>query len=52
MRKHGLGLLTERTVPHARVAMSAGVRSTRVVLAPVDYLRAVGAVVGKISRNR
>lgn len=34
-----------------RVAVSAGVRGTQVLLRPADYLRATGAVVGPIARD-
>jgi Cys-tRNA(Pro)/Cys-tRNA(Cys) deacylase len=34
-----------------RIAVSAGVRGTQIVLAPEDYLRATGAKVGPIARN-
>ncbi len=33
-----------------RVAVSAGVRGTQIVLAPADYLRAVKGIVGSIAR--
>jgi Cys-tRNA(Pro)/Cys-tRNA(Cys) deacylase len=36
---------------HERIAVSAGVRGTQMVLAPQDYLRAVKATVGAISRQ-
>lgn len=35
-----------------RVAVSAGVRGTQLVLSPADYLRAVRGVVGAIARAR
>ncbi len=35
-----------------RVALSAGVRGTQLVLAPADYLRATGATVGAIARDK
>jgi Cys-tRNA(Pro)/Cys-tRNA(Cys) deacylase len=35
---------------HDRIAVSAGVRGTQIVLAPDDYLRAVHATVGTITR--
>jgi Cys-tRNA(Pro)/Cys-tRNA(Cys) deacylase len=35
-----------------RVAVSAGVRGTQIVLAPADYLRATGATVGSISKPK
>jgi Cys-tRNA(Pro)/Cys-tRNA(Cys) deacylase len=34
-----------------RIAVSAGVRGTQIVLAPEDYLRATGAKVGPIARS-
>jgi Cys-tRNA(Pro)/Cys-tRNA(Cys) deacylase len=34
------------------VAVSAGVRGTQIVLAPADYLRAVGATVGAIAKPK
>ena len=34
------------------ISVSAGVRGTQILLAPPDYLRAVGAVVGDISRTK
>jgi Cys-tRNA(Pro)/Cys-tRNA(Cys) deacylase len=33
-----------------RIAVSAGVRGTQIVLAPADYLRATGATAGPISK--
>lgn len=33
-----------------RIAVSAGVRGTQIVLAPADYIRAVSAVLGDIAR--
>ena len=35
-----------------RIAVSAGVRGTQIVLAPADYLRATAAKVGAIARPR
>ena len=35
-----------------RVAVSAGVRGTQIVLAPADYLRATGATVGPIAKPK
>lgn len=35
-----------------RVAVSAGVKGTQIVLAPADYLRATGAKVGPIARAK
>jgi len=35
-----------------RIAVSAGVRGTQIVLAPDDYLRAVQATTGPISRPK
>jgi Cys-tRNA(Pro)/Cys-tRNA(Cys) deacylase len=35
-----------------RVAVSAGIRGTQIVLVPDDYLRAVGATVGIITRQK
>ena len=37
---------------HDRIAVSAGVRGTQIVLAPDDYLRAVHAMVGTITRPK
>ena len=34
-----------------QVAVSAGIRGTQIVLAPQDYLRAVGATLGPIARG-
>jgi Cys-tRNA(Pro)/Cys-tRNA(Cys) deacylase len=34
------------------ISVSAGVRGTQILLAPSDYLRAVGGVVGDISRSK
>ena len=34
------------------IALSAGVRGTQVLLAPADYLRATGAQVGAIARDK
>lgn len=35
-----------------RVSVSAGVRGTQIVLAPADYLRAVGGRIGAIARDK
>jgi Cys-tRNA(Pro)/Cys-tRNA(Cys) deacylase len=35
-----------------RVAVSAGVRGTQIVLAPADYLRATAATVGPIAKDK
>jgi Cys-tRNA(Pro)/Cys-tRNA(Cys) deacylase len=35
-----------------RVAVSAGVRGTQILIAPADYLRATGAKVGPIARQK
>ena len=35
---------------HARVAVSAGVRGTQILIAPEDYIRATGATVGPFRR--
>ena len=35
-----------------QVAVSAGVRGTQIVLRPADYLRATGATVGPIARDK
>lgn len=35
---------------HDRVAVSAGVRGTQILIAPADYLRATGARLGPIAR--
>jgi Cys-tRNA(Pro)/Cys-tRNA(Cys) deacylase len=37
---------------HDRIAVSAGVRGTQILLAPADYLRATGATVGPIARYK
>ena len=37
---------------HARIAVSAGVRGTQIVLSPADYVRATGAMVGAIATFR
>ena len=37
---------------HDRIAVSAGVKGTQIVLAPADYLRATGAKVGPIARPK
>ena len=37
---------------HDRIAVSAGVRGTQIVLRPVDYLRATQATVGPIARDK
>ena len=34
-----------------RVAVSAGVRGTQILIAPADYLRATGATVGAIAKT-
>lgn len=36
---------------HDRVAVSAGVRGTQILIAPADYLRATGARLGPIART-
>ncbi len=36
---------------HARVAVSAGVRGTQILIAPEDYIRATGAAVGEFRRG-
>jgi len=42
--------LDESALRHSVIAVSAGVRGTQILLAPMDYLRAVSAVTGEISR--
>ena len=42
--------VAEEIILHERVAVSAGVRGTQLLLAPDDYLRATKARVGPISR--
>jgi Cys-tRNA(Pro)/Cys-tRNA(Cys) deacylase len=42
----------ETIILHTRIAVSAGVRGTQIVLAPEDYLRATRGKVGEIARNR
>lgn len=42
----------EEIILHERVAISAGVRGTQVILAPHDYLRATQAKLGAISRPK
>jgi Cys-tRNA(Pro)/Cys-tRNA(Cys) deacylase len=37
---------------HDRIAVSAGVRGTQILIAPADYLRATGAAVGPIARDK
>jgi Cys-tRNA(Pro)/Cys-tRNA(Cys) deacylase len=37
---------------HERIAVSAGVRGTQIVLAPADYLRATRATVGAIAKPK
>src|SRR5262249_14844678 len=37
---------------HERVAVSAGVRGTQILIAPADYLRATGATIGAIARDK
>jgi Cys-tRNA(Pro)/Cys-tRNA(Cys) deacylase len=37
---------------HDRIAVSAGVRGTQILIAPADYLRATGATVGPIARDK
>lgn len=41
----------EEILRHERIAVSAGVRGAQLVLAPVDYVRAVRAVVGSFARG-
>jgi Cys-tRNA(Pro)/Cys-tRNA(Cys) deacylase len=45
-------LADEQICRYERIAVSAGVRGTQIVLAPDDYLRAVGATTGPISRPK
>lgn len=40
-----------RIEAHQEIAVSAGVRGLQILLAPADYLQAVGAKVGDIARN-
>ena len=42
----------ETMILHERVAVSAGVRGTQIVLAPDDYLRATKGTTGDIARER
>jgi len=37
---------------HDRIAVSAGVRGTQILIAPADYLRATGACLGPIARDK
>ena len=37
---------------HERIAVSAGIRGTQIVLAPADYLRATHATLGPIARDK
>jgi Cys-tRNA(Pro)/Cys-tRNA(Cys) deacylase len=37
---------------HDRIAVSAGVRGTQILIAPADYLRATGATIGPIARDK
>jgi Cys-tRNA(Pro)/Cys-tRNA(Cys) deacylase len=37
---------------HERVAVSAGIRGTQILIAPADYLRATSATVGAIARDK
>ena len=37
---------------HERIAVSAGIRGTQIVLAPADYLRATNATLGPIARDK
>jgi Cys-tRNA(Pro)/Cys-tRNA(Cys) deacylase len=45
-------LADEQIRRYPRIAVSAGVRGTQIVLAPEDYLRAVSATTGPISRPK
>jgi Cys-tRNA(Pro)/Cys-tRNA(Cys) deacylase len=40
----------EEIILHDRIAISAGVRGTQLILAPDDYLRATHATLGPIAR--
>ena len=44
--------LDETAQLHDRIAVSAGVRGTQIVLAPDDYARAVAATIGDIARAK
>lgn len=44
--------LDETAQLHDRIAVSAGVRGTQIVLAPDDYARAVAATIGAIARDK
>jgi Cys-tRNA(Pro)/Cys-tRNA(Cys) deacylase len=44
--------LDETAQLHDRIAVSAGVRGTQIVLAPDDYVRAVAAPIGDIARAK
>jgi Cys-tRNA(Pro)/Cys-tRNA(Cys) deacylase len=51
--KHEYPVYAEETIELFDViSISAGVRGTQVLLSPADYLRAVGAKVGPISRSK
>lgn len=42
--------LDQSALDHPRIAVSAGIRGTQIVLAPSDYVRSTEAKVGEISR--
>lgn len=42
----------QEVLRHDRVAVSAGVRGTQILLAPADYVRVSGATAGAISRPK
>ena len=44
--------LDETAQLHDRIAVSAGVRGTQIVLAPDDYARVTGATLGAIARSK
>lgn len=50
-KKHYPVFADEEILGHDRIAVSAGVRGAQLVLAPADYVRAVGAVVGSFARG-
>jgi len=42
--------LDETVELHDVISVSAGIRGTQILLAPADYIRATGAIIGPIAR--
>jgi Cys-tRNA(Pro)/Cys-tRNA(Cys) deacylase len=50
-KKHYPVFVAEEIILYDRIAVSAGVRGTQIVLAPADYLRVTNATLGPILRE-